>query len=61
MRSKWTKISLSNPGTILEHCFFRIWFLKIRRFFNLAEKLRKTDGRIFAQRRILSKIYNSRR
>ena len=44
MRSKWTKISLSFPGKILEHWFFRIGFLKIPRFFNMDEKLRIFDG-----------------
>ena len=27
-KSEWTKMSLSVPGTILEHWFFRIWLFK---------------------------------
>ena len=33
MRSKWTKISLSVLGTILEHWFFRIWLFKNSQIF----------------------------
>ena len=35
-------------------------FLKIRRFFNMAEGMENWKSKIFAQKRILSKIYSSR-
>ena len=44
MKSKWTKISFSVLGTILEHWFLEFGFLKIRTFF-MAEKLSMPDGK----------------
>ena len=44
MRSKWTKISLSVLGTILEHYSLEFGFLKIRRCFSMAEKLSMSYG-----------------
>ena len=45
MRSKWTKISLSVLGTILEIDSLEFSFLKIRRFFSMIEKLSMSDGK----------------
>ena len=58
MRSKWTKLSLSVPGTILEYCMnIRILCENISMS---DERDRKLKKQIFVQKRVLSKISSSR-
>ena len=45
MRGKWTKISLSVLGTIQNIDSLEFGFLKVSRFFSMAEKLSMLDGK----------------
>ena len=63
MTSKWTKTSLSVPETILEHRFLGIWLfknLRLKTWVCQTKGIGNWKNKLFAQKRILSKIYSSR-